>query len=82
MNIILEDKLKTNLKICSRCIYDERVSAIYFDEVGICNYCHQIENLKIEYGTSKEKGNKKLQQIIKEIKETGKHKKYDCKTLK
>ncbi len=74
----LEEELRTNLKVCSRCIYDERVSAISFDKEGICNYCHQIEKLKKEYGTGKKKGNDNLQKIIQKIKKTSKHKKYDC----
>ena len=78
MNNNLNNKLSTNLKVCSRCIYDERVSSISFDENGVCNYCHQIEMLKKEYGTSKEKGNQRLKKIIKKIKKEGKGKKYDC----
>lgn len=38
--------MKTSLKVCTRCIYDERVSAITFDEEGVCNYCHQIDQLE------------------------------------
>ena len=55
MKDISNNKIKTNLKICSRCIYDERVSEIYFDADGVCNYCHQIEKLRKEYGTGKKK---------------------------
>ena len=78
MSFSSKNILKTNLKVCSKCIYDERVSAIYFDADGVCNYCHQIEKLRKEYGTGKEKGNENLQKIIKEIKKKGKNKKYDC----
>lgn len=67
-----------NLKICSRCIYDERVASISFDEDGVCNYCIQVENLAKEYQTGKELGAKKLDNIIKKIKKSGKNKKYDC----
>ena len=41
----------THLKVCSRCIYDERVAAITFDAEGVCNYCRQIEGLTRDYGT-------------------------------
>ncbi len=70
--------LDTNLKICTRCIYDERVPSITFDENGVCNYCHQIDGLIEEYGTGKEKGEKKINDIIGKIKKKGKGKKYDC----
>ena len=64
-------------KICSRCIYDDSVSMIYFDDKGICNYCHQIEELKTIYGTGEEKGKKIFLEIVNKIKTHGKNKKYD-----
>lgn len=70
--------LNTNLKVCSKCIYDERVSYIKFDKNGVCNYCHQLEQLKEEYGTASKKGEEKLSKIIAKIKKEGKGKKYDC----
>lgn len=66
------------MKICTRCIYDERVANISFDEYGVCNYCHQIDDLKAQYGTGQEKGVKELEGIIEQIKTDGKGKKYDC----
>jgi hypothetical protein len=36
---------KATVKICSRCIYDERVNAISFNKDGVCNYCNQIDEL-------------------------------------
>lgn len=66
------------LKVCSRCIYDERVAAIMFDEHGVCNYCHQIDRLKKEYGTGTERGQHKLDEIIAQIKQAGHGQKYDC----
>lgn len=69
---------KVNLKICSRCIYDERVPSISFDENGICNYCGQVERLIEQYGTGLEKGERLFSKILSEIKFSGKGKKYDC----
>lgn len=69
--------LNTTLKVCSKCIYDERVPGIQFDEKGVCNYCHQVENLIEQYGTGKEKGNNELNKIIQQIKKDGAGKKYD-----
>ena len=71
----LED---TDLKVCSRCIYDERVAAIQFDAQGVCNYCLQVDRLKKEYGTGTEEGERKLAGIIEDIKRAGKGRKYDC----
>ncbi len=69
---------KASVQICCRCIYDERVNAITFDDEGVCNYCKQIDSLQNEYGTGIEKGNKGLEAIIQEVKKSGKGKKYDC----
>ena len=69
---------KTSLKVCSRCIYDERVASIEFDINGVCNYCKQLDGLVAEYGTGNSKGEKKFLKIIEDIKKDGKNKKYDC----
>lgn len=74
----MKENIASEIKICSKCIYDERVSYISFDENGVCNYCHQLENLKNEYGTATTKGEKQFIKIIEQIKKDGKNKKYDC----
>lgn len=72
------DITKADLQICSRCIYDERVSAITFDENGVCNYCKQVDDLVEQYGTGMPKGIEMLNSIVDDIKKAGKGKKYDC----
>lgn len=67
-----------NLRVCSKCIYDEKVVSIEFDENGVCNYCHQIEKLTNEYGTGNKKGEVEFKKIINKIKKAGQNKKYDC----
>jgi N-acetyl sugar amidotransferase len=67
-----------DLKICSRCIYDERVPSIHFDHDGVCNYCHQVDALTNQYGTGQKKGEEVFESIIEEIKRDGHGKKYDC----
>jgi hypothetical protein len=64
--------------ICSRCVYDSSIPDIVFDENGVCSFCHQIDELKKEYGTGTSKGSEELARIIKNIKDNGKGKKYDC----
>lgn len=66
------------VKICSKCIYDETVSGISFDEEGVCNYCHTMEIFQQEYKTGLAEGEAMLQQIIQKVKKAGKGKKYDC----
>jgi len=65
-------------KICSRCIYDDRISNISYDDHGVCNYCHQVEKLTDEFGTGMVKGDQLLAKIVEDIKRDGKNKKYDC----
>ncbi len=67
-----------SLKICSRCIYDERTPSISFNKEGVCNYCIMLDDLVKQYGTGKVKGDQKIQEILKDIKKEGKNKKYDC----
>lgn len=66
------------LRVCSRCIYDERVSAITFDAEGVCNYCRQIDHLKADYGTGTPVGEARLAAIVEEIRRAGAGKPYDC----
>lgn len=64
--------------ICSRCIYDSNVRGISFDTEGVCNFCHQIEEMKAKYGTGTARGEQALAKIISQIKIDGKNKRYDC----
>jgi N-acetyl sugar amidotransferase len=66
------------IQVCTKCIYDSKISGISFNEDGVCNYCSQVESLKVQYGTGSEKGKLILDQIIEAIKKEGKGKKYDC----
>lgn len=76
--ILNRDINQVDLQICTRCIYDERVPSIYFDENGVCNYCHQVDNLISQYGTGQESGESLFKEIVDDIKRQGSGKKYDC----
>ena len=65
-------------QICTRCIYDDRVASISFDESGICNYCRQLDSLAELYGTGREEGKLQFERILDEIKSAGRNKRYDC----
>jgi N-acetyl sugar amidotransferase len=66
------------VKICTRCIYDERVPRISFDEQGVCNYCKMSDDLQASFKTGTPEGEKELFAILDKIKAEGKGKKYDC----
>ncbi|HEY4942136.1 MAG TPA: N-acetyl sugar amidotransferase [Rhizomicrobium sp.] len=72
------DLSSANVRICSRCIYDERVDGIAFDEKGVCNYCRQVDELKAQYGTGGERGERTFHEIAEQIRHAGKGKRYDC----
>ena len=66
------------VQICARCIYDSRVPNITFDAQGVCNYCHQVDRLKQQYGTGSPVGQASLDGIFENIKRAGHRRKYDC----
>ncbi|MBL8344041.1 MAG: LPS biosynthesis protein [Rubrivivax sp.] len=51
---------------------------IVFDAAGVCNYCHQVDKLKEQYGTGTSRGRQLLDDIFQGIKATGRGRKYDC----
>ncbi len=69
---------QTNLQVCTRCIYDERVASISFDAAGVCNYCHMVDDLVAEYGTGQPEGQRRVEETVATIKREGRGKKYDC----
>lgn len=73
-----EPAVEGNARICSRCIYDERVPSITFNVSGVCNYCRMIEDIKAEYQTGEPIGIGRLKKIVGEIKRAGRGKRYDC----
>lgn len=66
-----------NNQECTRCLYDDTISTIRFDENGVCNFCNQYDLMEQQYPTG-EKGRKQLEIIFDQIKKDGKGKKYDC----
>lgn len=64
-----------NIIVCKRCIMDSTDPMIRFDSSGICNYCTSYFENNFTYTSDKES---QLKQVIDEIKQAGKGKKYDC----
>jgi len=62
--------------ICSRCIYDDEIPYITFDEDGVCNYCRQHDRLEQEYPTG-DAGRAVLEQLAERIRRAGRGNKYD-----
>ncbi len=65
-------------RICSKCIYNDKIPAITFDENGECTYCRMVEDLAEQYKTGTPEGEAEWLRIVEQIKKAGKNKKYDC----
>ncbi len=64
---------------CCRCVMDNKSdSTILFDNNGVCNYCNSAYEKYDKIYFPNDKGQELLKQLIDEIKEEGKNKKYDC----
>jgi len=61
-------KIAGELRICSRCIYDERVPRITFDADGVCNYCKMSDELATQYKTGTPEGEKSSLKSLKGLK--------------
>lgn len=48
----------SEIQICKTCIYDSNVPSIHFDAEGVCNYCRQVESLKVQFKTGLPEGEK------------------------
>ena len=64
-------------KVCSRCIMDDTVKGIIFDEKGECTFCKIHDELEAKFPLGAQT-TKELETIVAKIKKDGKGKKYDC----
>jgi len=64
-------------KICTRCILDTTVSDIWFDDKGECKYCKINDEMEKDHPLGPE-SDRKLKEIIEQIKKDGKGLQYDC----
>lgn len=64
-------------KVCSRCVMDDTVPGIEFDEEGECTLCKIHDGLEEKYPLDVD-APKRLQKIVTQIKEDGRGQEYDC----
>ncbi len=64
-------------QVCTRGVWDQSVPNISFDEHGISNYARLYDKLVEAYPRG-EKGKAGWEAIVKQIKTSGKGKRYDC----
>jgi N-acetyl sugar amidotransferase len=66
-------------QVCKRCVMDNSAdNTIVFDSNGICNYCNYALSRKDSVYFPNSEGKRKLESMIKLLKEEGKGKEFDC----
>lgn len=51
---------------------------IFFDQEGVCNHCHYYDALAKEHLHYDDEGQRRLTEIVEQIKTSGRNKRYDC----
>jgi len=57
---------------------DTTATEIFFDDNGVCNFCHHYDTNLVNEVFSNKDGEEKIDKLIAEIKERGKNSQYDC----
>lgn len=71
-------KIITDFKICVKCIMDTSDPLIQFNDEGRCNHCIEAERLITERCFSGAVGDRKIRDLIKEIKAKNSKNEFDC----
>ena len=67
-----------NYRECTRCVMDTTDPKISFDAEGVCNHCHEFNEVTKKRWFPNEKGAAKLKLFIEQIKCDGAKASYDC----
>ena len=67
------------IRICNRCVMDTTAAEIEFDADGVCSFCRQFEvKARRVLRPDHDSRQRKLNQLVQEIRKRGKGKPYDC----
>jgi N-acetyl sugar amidotransferase len=69
--------VKKELSICTRCILDNTIQDIWFDENGVCKYCYIHDEMEKSHPLDMST-EKSFEIKINQIKRNGRKRKYDC----
>lgn len=64
-------------KVCTRCVMDDTVPGITFDENGQCTFCKIHDDLENKFPLNSETP-QRLEKLVAQIKSDGKGREYDC----
>lgn len=67
-----------NHQICTRCVMDTTDPEITFDAQGVCNHCHEFDQVTAKRWFPNEEGKRKLDVLVAQLKKEGEGKAYDC----
>lgn len=65
-------------QICTRCVMDTSDPEIGFDEQGVCSHCHHRDEMIAKHVLTGEAGRRKLEEVVEEVRRSGRGKPYDC----
>jgi N-acetyl sugar amidotransferase len=65
-------------RMCVRCVMDTTHTEIYFDEPGVCNFCHGYDQIVAGRRPSSQALEAQLQGALARIKADGRGRDYDC----
>lgn len=74
--VLCAGKQTEGFRRCERCVMDTTAPGIIFDENGECSFCKLHDKLDSLYPLNAE-GERRLSRIVDNIKESGRHKRYD-----
>ena len=75
---VIKSKTLRPYQVCTCCVMDTTDDEITFDSNGVCMRCNEYKQ-RIEPEWNHGKGHEKeLEELIKQVKESGKNKEYDC----
>lgn len=64
-------------QVCTRCVCDDGIPGLHFDDEGICNLCKNYDLIEREFPLD-EGTEEKFRQVIRHIKESQRKTQYDC----
>jgi len=67
----------TITEVCTRCVCDDTIPGISFDDSGVCSSCKNYDLIEQEFPLC-EATEQKFQQIVDDIKKSQKNAKYNC----
>jgi N-acetyl sugar amidotransferase len=65
-------------QICTRCVMDTSDPDIQFDHEGVCSHCRHRDEMIAKHVLTGEAGRRKLEEVVEEVRRSGRGKAYDC----